>query len=269
MIPGISPATEERLYRLFSAPVTDLTPDAFADRSFTLLDASAGETAHLGIGWVGGSTLTVVVTDPDRPVGQLRVQAGGRDNLLFIDNAGWGGSISGDIRLPGHDNLVFINRLADGYIGIPDLLLRSDRQIFFWGIGSTAVSMSVEIEGEEATIAVGDDALVSNGVWLRNYDMHALHDLVTGVQINRRPHDMVIERHVWLGQDALLLGAERVGTGSVIGARSLVKSTVPPHVAVAGTPARVIREDVSWGRHPYGMTADERVAIGLPPEPMD
>ena len=97
--------------------------------------------------------------------------------------------------------------------------------------------------------------------------MHALHDLASGAPIGRPPVTTVLERHVWLGQDALLLGCERVGMGSVVGARSLVKGHVPPRVAVAGTPARVLREGVSWGRDLHGMTAAERVAVGAPPSP--
>jgi acetyltransferase-like isoleucine patch superfamily enzyme len=114
---------------------------------------------------------------------------------------------------------------------------------------------------------VGDDALISGGVWVRNYDMHALHDLRSGALISRPPVDTVIELHVWLGQDALLLNTERVGMGAIVGARALVKGHVPPRVAVAGTPARVIREGVSWGRNTYGMTGAERLAIGVPETP--
>jgi hypothetical protein len=29
----------------------------------------------------------------------------------------------------------------------------------------------------------------------------------------------------------------------------------------------VLREGVSWGRHPYGMTTAERISIGLPELP--
>jgi acetyltransferase-like isoleucine patch superfamily enzyme len=104
-------------------------------------------------------------------------------------------------------------------------------------------------------------------VWLRNYDMHAMHDLRTGARISRPPLDTVIERHVWLGQDALLLNCACVGKGSIIGARSVVKGVVPQRVVAAGTPARVVREGVSWGRHPYGMSGAERMSIGLPELP--
>jgi acetyltransferase-like isoleucine patch superfamily enzyme len=125
----------------------------------------------------------------------------------------------------------------------------------------------MEIEGEGVGVVIGDDALISNGVWIRNHDMHAIHDLRTGARINRQPVQTVLERHVWLGHDAMLLNAERIGMGAIVGTRALVKGTVPPRVVVAGTPARVIREGVSWGRSNNGMTGAERLAIGLPEQP--
>jgi len=60
---------------------------------------------------------------------------------------------------------------------------------------------------------------------------------------------------------------ERIGMGTIVGARSIVKGEVPPRVLVAGAPARVIREGTSWGRHPYGMTAAERRSIGIADPP--
>jgi serine acetyltransferase len=91
-----------------------------------------------------------------------------------------------------------------------------------------------------------------------------MHDLASGAMITRPPTDTVLERHVWLGQDATLLCCRRVGMGSIVGAASLLKGALPAMVVAAGTPARVIRKGVSWGRSIAGMTEDERAALGLP-----
>jgi len=143
--------------------------------------------------------------------------------------------------------------------------MRSSGQVLFWGSGATAVGISIEIEGNGRSCVIGDDALISNDVWIRNYDMHAMHDLATGAQINRPPCDTLLERHVWLGQDTLLLHCEQIGMGTIIGARALVKGRFPPRVVVTGTPGRVVREGISWGRSADGMTNAERAAIGVPP----
>jgi acetyltransferase-like isoleucine patch superfamily enzyme len=45
----------------------------------------------------------------------------------------------------------------------------------------------------------------------------------------------------------ILSGHVEVGDGAVVGMRSLVRNQkVPARTAVAGTPARVIREGVTW-----------------------
>jgi acetyltransferase-like isoleucine patch superfamily enzyme len=47
---------------------------------------------------------------------------------------------------------------------------------------------------------------------------------------------------VWIGFGACILPGVTVGTGSVVAARSVVDSDVPPFTVVAGNPARVVRE---------------------------
>ncbi|RAU45162.1 antibiotic acetyltransferase [Pseudomonas sp. RIT412] len=51
----------------------------------------------------------------------------------------------------------------------------------------------------------------------------------------------VIGHDVWIGMDALILEGVTIGTGAVIGARSLVTRDVPPYAVVTGSPARVQR----------------------------
>ena len=263
MIPGIGIATEPILAAALDPRVTDVTEAQLSGREFTLISADEEQAKRLGIFFAGGPELTVVLTDPARPLGQIRVLSGGKNNVMYFDNATWSGSFNASIRILGSECVTFFNHIGDGYVAISDLLMRGDNQLLYWGAGATAVSVSMEIEGTNRSYVIGDDALISNGVWIRNYDMHSIHDLASGKQINRTAVSTVIERHVWLGQDALLLSCERIGMGTIVGARSVVKGEVPPRVLVAGTPARVIREGTSWGRHPYGMTTAERHAIGV------
>jgi acetyltransferase-like isoleucine patch superfamily enzyme len=265
MIPGLSHSAEARLLGVLDPRVTDLREDEFANRDFAILDAADPEAKRLGLTVIGQATL--VVTDPSRRLGDIRVQSNSADNILFFDNLTWGGQCFGSIRILGSDTALLFNDIGHEYVALNDIYLRSNGQFLFWGRGASAVGISMEIEGDGAGVVIGDDALISAGVWIRNHDMHAMHELRTGARINRPPVQTVLERHVWLGQDAMLLNTERIGMGTIVGTRTMVKGTVPPRVVVAGTPARVIREGVSWGRSNSGMTAAERISIGLPAEP--
>jgi len=268
MLPGLSSAVEASIRKALTSSVTASGAEYYEQVDYHLFGGRDEQAQAIGVQLMSGPDLIVAVTDPERPVGDIRVQTGGTGNLLFLDNRAWQGSLTASVRILGNDCAVMFNDIGrGGYVMLHDVFMRSHRQFLFWGRGSTAVGCNIELEGQDQGVVIGDDALIANGVWIRNYNMHALHDLTTGEAIGRPPTTTVLERHVWLGQDALLMSCERIGMGTIVGARALLKGHAPPRVIMAGTPARVIRETVSWGRHPYGMTAAERVAIGMPESP--
>ena len=53
---------------------------------------------------------------------------------------------------------------------------------------------------------------------------------------------ITVEDGVWIGAGAIILQGVRIGKCSVVGAGAVVTSDVPPHVLVAGVPARVVRQ---------------------------
>jgi acetyltransferase-like isoleucine patch superfamily enzyme len=50
-----------------------------------------------------------------------------------------------------------------------------------------------------------------------------------------------LERNVWIGFDTCILPGVTIGEGSIVGAKSVVKESVPPFTIVGGNPARVLR----------------------------
>jgi Acetyltransferase (isoleucine patch superfamily) len=57
--------------------------------------------------------------------------------------------------------------------------------------------------------------------------------------VKRAP--VVIEDDVWIGFESAILAGVTIGRGSVIGARSVVSTSVPPYTVFAGSPARFVR----------------------------
>jgi acetyltransferase-like isoleucine patch superfamily enzyme len=96
-------------------------------------------------------------------------------------------------------------------------------------------------------IVAAADQLWAGNVYIATDDMHRLEDPDTGARINPFGATIRIGHHVWIGRDAIITGHVDIGEGSVVGARSYVRGMkVPPHTSVAGTPARIIRENVTW-----------------------
>ena len=47
---------------------------------------------------------------------------------------------------------------------------------------------------------------------------------------------------IWIGKDCLFMPCKKIGSHSIVGARSVVTKDVPEYVVVAGNPAKIIRE---------------------------
>lgn len=123
----------------------------------------------------------------------------------------------------------------------------TSNQLLFWGHGSTSNGVHVHIQGEEKSVIIGEDCMFSSGITIRNSDMHAVVDMRTG-ELTNPPGNIVVEPHVWVGQDALVGRRVVLGMGSIIGAKAVASKDVPRFTTVAGVPAKVIKQEVTWDR---------------------
>lgn len=90
---------------------------------------------------------------------------------------------------------------------------------------------------------------IGNNVMMGPYCMmftsnHNIDDLTVPMcqQGATEPQPIVIEDDVWIGARVIILPGVRVGTGSVIGAGSVVTRDVEPYSIVGGNPAKLIRK---------------------------
>ena len=99
------------------------------------------------------------------------------------------------------------------------------------------------IEGK--TIHIGERCLFSSEIVLRTSDSHSILDMENH-RIN--PAETVwIDDHVWVGQQVMVLKGAKIGRDSIVGTRALVTGKeFPANVVLAGSPAKVIKEDVQW-----------------------
>lgn len=115
------------------------------------------------------------------------------------------------------------------------------------------------------TITVESDVLISYQCLFMDSDNHSLNvqkrvrDL-SEVRSNTYDWSLIDSRPIrvcrgaWIGARSIILKGVTIGTGSVVGAGSVVTRDVPPWSIVGGNPARLIRQ----------LTAEE---IGTPASP--
>jgi acetyltransferase-like isoleucine patch superfamily enzyme len=91
-------------------------------------------------------------------------------------------------------------------------------------------------------ISIAQSCAISWNVNILDGNLHEL--VIDGVPLPRaRP--VTLGSYAWIGCGSTILGAS-IGAGAVIGAGSVVVADVPEKVAVAGNPARIVRENVAW-----------------------
>jgi len=113
-------------------------------------------------------------------------------------------------------------------------------------IGSDSGLTSVTISSN-VRVTIGERVLVGAGVLITDSDHHPV-DIVpwsarrrAGMAEPSDSHSVVIEDDVFVGARSIVLKGVTIGRGSVIGAGSVVVSSVPSGVVAAGNPCRVIR----------------------------
>lgn len=89
-------------------------------------------------------------------------------------------------------------------------------------------------------VEIGDYVSIGPRVSIVSFS-HGHYDLDTPIKLQKKDlKKVVIEDNVWIGAGAVITYGVRIGTGSIIGANSVVNKDVEPYTVVAGVPAKII-----------------------------
>lgn len=91
-------------------------------------------------------------------------------------------------------------------------------------------------------VFIGRDVIISWGVFISDSDWHE-------ISWGKSTEPIFIGHHVWVSHDVSILKGSTINEGCVIGAKSLVAGkSFPERSLIAGAPAKVVREEISWSR---------------------
>ena len=94
--------------------------------------------------------------------------------------------------------------------------------------------------GVTQSICIGAECNIGTYVIIIDNNFHRLEPERRKEMPESAP--VLIEDNVWLGARVIILPGVTIGTGSVIGAGSVVTHNIPPRSLAVGLPARIIRE---------------------------
>lgn len=103
-----------------------------------------------------------------------------------------------------------------------------------------------------SSITIGHGVVISERVVIRDADNHTIQSNATETEREQISAEkpptapVVIQDHVWIGMNVIVLKGVTIGEGAIAAAGSVVNKDVPPHCLVAGVPAKVVKTDVTW-----------------------
>lgn len=102
-------------------------------------------------------------------------------------------------------------------------------------------------QASASTIRIGSHVMIALLVSIHGgtHQIHAVGSYMKEIGLEDKApeddQDVIIEDDVWIGTRAILLRGVRIGTGSVVGAGTLVTKDVPPYSIVTGRSEQIVR----------------------------
>lgn len=105
-------------------------------------------------------------------------------------------------------------------------------------MGESFINADARIRVHES-IRIGDGCAISHGLVIMDGNAHCIDG-------RRTKSPVVISDHVWIGTGVTILPGVHIGKGAVVAAGAVVTKDVPEKCLVAGVPAKIVRDGVSW-----------------------
>lgn len=150
----------------------------------------------------------------------LHLEINGSNNKFLV---GKNSSISGEFFMKDSNNIISIRQFT--------------------------TTVQIKIECEWGTrVDIGEDCMFSRDITIRTGDSHSIIDLKTNKRVNF-PKSIFIGSHTWIGYGVNIAKGTEIQSNSVLGAASYVNKKFDiGNVIIAGVPARIVKNDITWDR---------------------
>ena len=113
-------------------------------------------------------------------------------------------------------------------------------------IGDNCTVNGLFITCRDQDILIGNDCLISSDVKIRSSDSHKIFDLDSNILINKPLTPVIIEDHVWIGQDVFIGKNSLISEGSIVAARTTVTKVINEKNCVIAEYSKIIKRNIRW-----------------------
>lgn len=169
----------------------------------------------------------------------------GNDNSILIGDK----CIAKDLKIHirGNNNLIEIHD-DSRFNGASDIWIEDNRCHLSIGQKCTFEGVHLALTEDDSKIEIGEDCMFAYNIEVRTGDSHSVIDNKSNKRINEAKN-VKIENHVWIASHTLILKGSTIGSHSVVAAGSIVtKSFQEVGSILAGNPAKIVRQGVTWTR---------------------
>lgn len=182
----------------------------------------------------------------------LAIRIEGHDNCIEIHEPCH--FSESDIWITGNNNRVEFGqhaRLTHLSVRMPD-----SNRLFSWGAYSSCEQVRCFVQLKD--LIIGTDCMLSDMIEIMANDGHTLLEKGTLKVLNYITGKMTIGDHVWIGRRAFLTKNACIPNDCIVGADALVtKAFTEESCAIAGSPARVVKQGVTWNGAPTFVYMEE------------
>ncbi len=175
-------------------------------------------------------------------VSKARFVINGQNNIVLIKDTSLINNIS--VSINGDNNKVVIGEKCAVYD--TNFCIEDNNGEIFIG-NKTRIFGKCELAAIEGTkIKIGENCLISSSTHFRTGDSHSIVDL-EGNRINPSK-DIELGNHTWVGTRVLVTKGAATGENTVIGAGAILTKNFGENngVVLAGSPAKIVKENINW-----------------------
>lgn len=178
----------------------------------------------------------------------------GENNILYID--GNVKMINSSLEFRGNNSIIYLCETHD--------TITFDVKIYnnstFYVGKELWINKGIKIViSEQTNVLFGNDCLISYDTCIRTGDPHLIYDCESHKRINHSK-SLYIGDHVWIGQHVILLKGAKIGSGTILGAMSLVTGKIyQSNCIYGGNPIRKIKENIFFKKEDCHRFLDDDV----------